>query len=72
MNRFFGVVLFFATAGVMSGVLAQPPLISVVKKGADKNTVSLAGVQAPGPYGQIFVKTLARDGSRSRRRARWS
>ena len=36
MNRFFGVVLFFATAGVMSGVLAQPPLISVVKKGGIK------------------------------------
>ncbi|HQQ90507.1 MAG TPA: DPP IV N-terminal domain-containing protein [Kiritimatiellia bacterium] len=65
MQRIRWVLCLMAVAGGVSGVFAQsaarPPLISVVKKGADKNTVSLAGVQAPGPYGQIFVKTLARD-----------
>ena len=39
----------------------QPPLISVVKKGAEKNTVSLAGLSATGPNGQLFVRTLTRD-----------
>lgn len=39
----------------------QPPLISVVKKGAEKNTVSLAGLSAAGPNGQLFVRTLTRD-----------
>ena len=40
---------------------AQPPLISVVKKGASKNTVSLAGLKATGPNGQLFIKTLTKD-----------
>jgi len=39
----------------------QPPLISIVKKGAEKDTVSLAGLKAGGPNGQLFVRTLARD-----------
>ena len=39
----------------------QPPLISVVKKGAEKDTVSLAGLKASGPNGQLFVRTLTRD-----------
>ncbi|MDD2460396.1 MAG: hypothetical protein PHT98_04850, partial [Kiritimatiellae bacterium] len=65
MQRIRWVLCLVAVAGAVAGGFAQsaaqPPLISVVKKGADKNTVSLAGVRAPGPYGQIFVKTLARD-----------
>jgi len=65
MHRFCLAILFFAAVGVMPAAFAQsaaqPPLISVVKKGADKNTVSLSGLQASGPYGQLFVKTLTRD-----------
>jgi len=57
-------VLFFA-GGLVLDVRAQsarqPPLISVVKKGAEKNTVSLAGLKASGPNGQLFLRTLARD-----------
>jgi TolB protein len=39
----------------------QPPVISVVKKGADKDAVSLAGLHATGPNGQLFLRTLTRD-----------
>ena len=40
---------------------SQPPLITVVKKGADKNTVSLGKMSANGPYGNLFASTLKRD-----------
>lgn len=39
----------------------QPPLISIVKQGADKQGVSLAGLRATGPQGQLFVQTLQRN-----------
>jgi TolB protein len=38
-----------------------PPVITVVKKGAEKNTVSLSRLNASGPYGKLFVRTLTRD-----------
>ena len=52
-------------AGIFSGIQTRaagaPPVISVVKKGAEKNTVSLAGLKAAGPNGQLFLKTLTRN-----------
>lgn len=41
--------------------LGAPPLISIVKQGADKNAVSLAGLSAAGPNGRLFAQTLKRD-----------
>ncbi|MDA3926884.1 MAG: DPP IV N-terminal domain-containing protein [Kiritimatiellae bacterium] len=40
---------------------SSPPVISVVKKGAKKNAVSFANLSAPGPGGQLFVKTLQKN-----------
>ena len=58
----FGL-LFWVGGGdeVCAQTAGQPPLISVVKKGADKDPVSLGGLKAGGPNGQLFVRTLARD-----------
>lgn len=44
-------------------IMAQgtPLQISVVKEGAKKDSVSLAGLRATGPNGQLFVQTLTRD-----------
>jgi TolB protein len=55
-------VLALACAGA-SQCCAQstPPVISVVKKGAEKDTVSLSALQAAGPNGKLFVQTLRRD-----------
>jgi TolB protein len=65
MQRIFlgivAVLLMGAGMGAWGQSAGQPPLISVIKKGADKNTVSLAGLQAAGPYGQLFVQTLKRN-----------
>jgi TolB protein len=65
MQRVFLGLLIVLLMGGVSEIRAQsaarPPLISVVKKGADKNTVSLAGLQASGPSGQLFVQTLKRN-----------
>lgn len=59
------IVSFLLVLGVALTVCAQsggrPPVISVVKKGAEKNTVSLAGLSASGPNGQLFVRTLSRN-----------
>ncbi len=58
----FAVAVCVAMGGVVEALGAgQPPLISVVKKGAEKSTVSLAGLSANGPYGRLFAATLARD-----------
>ena len=65
MQRFFilSVFLFiWGLGGVSDGLsAAQPPLISVVKKGAEKDSVSLSGLKATGPNGQLFIRTLTRD-----------
>ncbi|MDR2849602.1 MAG: DPP IV N-terminal domain-containing protein [Verrucomicrobiota bacterium] len=65
MQRFFLslfiVLLIGGATESRAQSAARPPLISVVKSGADKNTVSLSGLQAPGANGQLFVRTLARD-----------
>ena len=37
------------------------PLISIVKEGTDKASVSLAGLTAAGPNGRYFIQTLTRD-----------
>lgn len=60
---FRGIVLVLAgvTLTVQAQPVSRPPVISVVKKGADKDTVSLSGLRATGPYGQLFARTLARD-----------
>lgn len=62
--RFLFAVLLIGALGA-EGVRAQsggqPPLISIVKKGAEKDTVSLANLKAAGPNGQLFVQTLKRD-----------
>ncbi len=56
---------FCVLAGTCFEIQAQaagaPPVISVVKKGAEKNTVSLAGLTAAGPNGQLFMRTLSRN-----------
>lgn len=51
----------FSETVVQAQAAGQPPLISVVKKGAEKDTVSLANLKAGGPNGQVFLRTLARD-----------
>ena len=65
MQKYFILSLFVLAAGagtvVEAQASAQPPLISVVKKGAEKDSVSLAGLKAGGPNGQLFVRTLMRD-----------
>jgi TolB protein len=65
MRSFSTVILLLLTIGSVGFAQAQaagqPPLISVVKKGAEKDTVSLAGLKASGPNGQLFMRTLARD-----------
>lgn len=65
MRRFFCFSVL-VLAGVFWGgarvqAAGQPPVISVVKKGAEKDTVSLAGLRATGPNGQLFAQTLRRD-----------
>lgn len=63
-TRFSCVVLFVALLGAgwyPAGAAGDPPLISVVKKGAEKDTVSLASLRASGSNGQLFVQTLKRD-----------
>ena len=65
MHRFLlaSVMFLIGAAGMNAEVraAAAPPVISVVKKGAEKDTVSLAGLKASGPYGQMFIRTLSRD-----------
>ena len=65
MHRFLlaSVMVLIGVAGMNAEVkaAAAPPVISVVKKGAEKDTVSLAGLKASGPYGQMFIRTLSRD-----------
>jgi TolB protein len=65
MQKFSTFFLFFLAifccVFAQAQSAGQPPLISVVKKGAEKDTVSLAGLKAAGPNGQLFVRTLARD-----------
>ncbi len=58
---FFLILFFVCLPETQAQGAAQPPLISVVKKGADKNTVSLAGIQTTGPHGTLFLQTLKRD-----------
>ena len=63
-RRFFVVMLVL---GIFTGgtgeLLAQgtPLQITVEKPGAKKDSVSLAGLRATGPNGQLFVRTLTRD-----------
>ncbi|MDD4016371.1 MAG: DPP IV N-terminal domain-containing protein [Kiritimatiellae bacterium] len=59
----FSVLLIMGTMGgdAWAQSAGRPPLISVVKKGAEKNTVSITGLKAAGPNGQLFSRTLARD-----------
>ncbi|HNX35380.1 MAG TPA: DPP IV N-terminal domain-containing protein [Kiritimatiellia bacterium] len=65
MHRFLlASVMFLIGVSAMNAEVraaAAPPVISVVKKGAEKDTVSLAGLKASGPYGQMFIRTLSRD-----------
>jgi len=65
MHKFFILSVVVLVGGIgtvaVAQTAAQPPLISVVKKGAEKDTVSLAGLKASGPNGQLFVRTLAHD-----------
>ncbi len=55
------VLAVFQGSWAQAQAAGQPPLISVVKKGAAKDTVSLAGLKAAGPNGQLFYRTLTRD-----------
>lgn len=65
MQKRLFIVGFLLVSGLSLPVCAQsggrPPVISVVKKGAEKNTVSLSGLKPAGPNGQLFVRTLTRD-----------
>jgi TolB protein len=58
-----GFLVLGLCAGGTDTLLAQrsPLEISVVKTGAVKDSVSLAGLRASGPNGQLFVQTLTRD-----------
>jgi TolB protein len=58
-----GFLVLGLCAGGTDALLAQrsPLEISVVKTGAPKDSVSLAGLRAMGPNGQLFVQTLTRD-----------
>ena len=59
---FLGGIFFLGMPGGQGCLsAAQPPVISVVKKGAEKNAVTLSGLKATGPNGQLFVRTLTRD-----------
>ena len=49
------LVAFVGTAS------AAAPLIQVVKKGANKDIITLRDIQATGPNGRLFVQTLTRD-----------
>jgi TolB protein len=54
--------IFVWAACVLVGAAAgAAPLITVIKQGADKNSVSLAGLTASGANGRLFVQTLERD-----------
>jgi len=65
MRRIFFAFVLFAAGGSFLDAQAQyarqPPVISIVKKGAEKDTVTLANLKATGPNGQLFIRTLARD-----------
>jgi TolB protein len=65
MQKVLFLCMFVATLGAAVAAEAQmsgrPPVISVVKKGADKDAVTLSGLKASGPNGQLFVRTLTRD-----------
>lgn len=39
----------------------NPPIISIVKEGAHKESVSLGGIRQSGPNGALFYRTLVRD-----------
>ncbi len=59
------VVLLTAVLMVTGTLMAQggagAPVISVVKDAAAKDGVSLAGLKASGPNGELFVRTLQND-----------
>ncbi len=65
MQRIFilSVLCWAGVCGVgpQAAEAGPPPVISVVKKGAEKDTVSLAGLKAGGANGQLFIQTLKRD-----------
>ena len=65
MQRIFLTAILVLLGGLGANARAQssvtPPLISVVKRGAEKDTVTLAGLKAAGPNGQLFLRTLTRD-----------
>jgi TolB protein len=58
---FVSVLMFLLSAGESSQAQGGPLQISVVKEGAKKDSVSLAGLRASGPNGQLFAQTLTRD-----------
>ena len=59
---FFVLIIMGAMGGdVWAQSAGRPPLISVVKKGAEKNTVSITGLKSTGSNGQLFLRTFARD-----------
>jgi len=63
MFRKFPLLILLSAFILSDGLWAasNPPVISVVKKGANKNSVSFANLKAAGPGGQLFVKTLQND-----------
>lgn len=54
-------VLAICNEGAQAQSAARPPVISVVKRGAEKDAVSLAGLKANGPNGRLFTQTLRRN-----------
>ena len=66
MRRFTICLLFVGLTWGFGGfpplsARGAAPLISVVKQGTDKPTVTLAGLAAAGPNGRLFIQTLTRD-----------
>ncbi len=65
-NLAFSMIVACLAASVASAQSAgAPPVIQIVKDAAAKDAVSLAGLQASGPNGQLFIQTLRRDLERS-------
>ena len=58
MRRF---ILLLAVGVSICTATEAAPLITVVKQGAEKNSVTLSGLAASGVNGKLFVQTLERD-----------
>ena len=63
MFNYRSAVLIFCLASMVStlGLADNPPVITVRKTGAKKDSVSFSGVKTGGVYSRLFVQTLQND-----------